>query len=101
LGVVVAIACHEPSIILDPLGRLNDKIVDGLLNGLWAIAEKTTASVASMPKRFGDRFIETIAPNLPVFFKDNLKLCRSRHCFLAILYFIPFTRFIPRSLFKC
>lgn len=100
LGVVVAIACHEPSIILDPLGKLNDKIVDGLLNGIVAIAAKTTASVASMPKRFGDRFIETIAPNLPVFLKTILSYVVAVICFLAILYFIPFTRFIPRSLFK-
>ena len=96
LGAVVALVYIEPDIILDPLGRLKDNAVEGLLNGLVTLTAEGSAEVASMPFRFGDKFIERIAPDLPVFLKVIASYIIAFIVLMLLLYIIPFTRFIPR-----
>ena len=89
----------DETIILDPLGRLKDKAVDGLIAGIVEITAETVASTVSVPMIMGTAFTEKLFPGMPLILKEIISYISAVLFIFAILYIVPPTRFIPRSIF--
>lgn len=98
LYAFVAVVYIDPSLVLDPLGRLKDNVVDKFIDGVATLsAEAVETLVYEVPVGFGKTFTERFIPNGPAFLKNALIYLIAFFFLMSVFYLIPFTRFIPRS----
>jgi len=99
-GILIAMVYINPSLILDPVGKLKDNAVDGLLMGLAEIGGEAAAGLSVLPMGMAERFTERLFSDWPVFMKSMISYIMAFVFLMGFFYVIPFTRFIPKKIFS-
>jgi len=96
MGLCIVTVYAKPDIILDAAGYLKDEVLEKLSDAMASVA----SGVISLPSEVSHKIVDKISSDLPPFFKNTLVYILTFFIAMGLLFLIPFTSFIPRSVFS-